>query len=670
MATKEIVIKDWQEGIADSPHLGLGLLRNADIESFPGSIRPSKKLVTMFRGVTAGRTFTVDTGTDIGTASGTLQSTGVEFTCQGVTFTTTGTLPAGLTTGTQYYLIRLSTTTFRVASTWANALSGVAIDITTTGTGVHTIVPTPIGTINWIVKHPRLVGTGPYLFALDSNGRVWFTIGEGIFYPFSSQTQTLTDASGNGIVLFANSATPMTSAMVSRTFTAVAATDIMTAPGNVTVGGGTDYTGQAVYLTNSGGALPAGLSLNTEYFFIAVTASTFKLAASRENAFSGTAIDITDAGTGTHTYVPLPDKVYMFVFRNNAIDYVDVTSDTFISGAGWVSGWKTMNTPTNKTYQHHAIVGQDNLIYFTDSRFVGSIMENPGSVFEPTLSYSYTYNNQALDIPQGEVLQTLEELGVDLLVGSNTSNKIYPWDRVSDSFELPLTVPEHGIKRLVNMGSVVYILAGTKGNVYSTQGTYVRLFKELPDYIMNNTPTLTANPVTWGGAATRTGALIFGAVGQTSGSGGVYLLYPDGRLVQDNTPSAGTQNVTAIFAENDFYTAGYAGGFDVIDASQQDNLATVLHSSFYTVSDKTMKATFSEIEAQLTRPGVAGQLRLKYRTTTTGSFSNFPSGTVDFFTSGTTTSFTQDIGLIDIENIQIQAEMNGNIDLLYIRLIP
>jgi hypothetical protein len=57
-----------------------------------------------------------------------------------VELTTTGTLPAGLATGTQYYVIAVNaTTTFKLATNFANARAGTAIDIADAGTGTHTI---------------------------------------------------------------------------------------------------------------------------------------------------------------------------------------------------------------------------------------------------------------------------------------------------------------------------------------------------------------------------------------------------------------------------------------------------------------------------------------------------------------------------------------------------
>src|SRR3972149_2635577 len=106
-----------------------------------------------------------------------------------------------------------------------------------------------------------------------------------------------------------------------------------------------------------------------------------------------------------------------------------------------------MNTTAGTSNRHFALLAPDNIVYFTDGRYVGSIMGNSGTILDPANSATYTYNNQALTLPQGEYAYCLEELGVSLLIGGNKaiSNKVYPWDRRSRSFSLPLIVPENGI---------------------------------------------------------------------------------------------------------------------------------------------------------------------------------------------------------------------------------
>lgn len=56
-----------------------------------------------------------------------------------VTITAPSGFPAPLTIGTTYYVINISGTTFKLATTLANATAGTAIDITTTGSGTITV---------------------------------------------------------------------------------------------------------------------------------------------------------------------------------------------------------------------------------------------------------------------------------------------------------------------------------------------------------------------------------------------------------------------------------------------------------------------------------------------------------------------------------------------------
>ena len=96
-----------------------------------------------------GNAVTITAGTGAGTAE--------TFTTETVTFgtaldlptgspgrlPTSGTLPGGLATGTDYYLIRESSTSYRFAASMANARLSVpdVVAITSPGTGTHTFTP-------------------------------------------------------------------------------------------------------------------------------------------------------------------------------------------------------------------------------------------------------------------------------------------------------------------------------------------------------------------------------------------------------------------------------------------------------------------------------------------------------------------------------------------------
>ena len=296
---------------------------------------------------------------------------------------------------------------------------------------------------------------------------------------------------------------------------------------------------------------------------------------------------------------------------------------------------------------------------------MGSIKEASGATFDPANGSTYVVNTQALDLPPGEVANWIDEHGKNLLVAGDSFNKIYPWDRISDSFNLPILVPENSIKRIKNIGGTVYILAGTSGNIYSTQGVYTKFVKKLSHYVLNNGAAVQNNVITWGGIAQRNSALIFGVGGVSTASDGVWMLYPDGKLVIDNQPTTGATRATAIYADNEFYFIGYASGMDQHTTSRYSNFQGVVQTRLYEVALKNEKTGYSILEAQLARPGTTGDLRVGYRLDDRSAFTTLATYTLD----GTNSSFSTDIGLIDIEKIQVQAELDSDVQLVELRLI-
>lgn len=82
-------------------------------------------------------TFTAVAGTDVCTAVSAVIQTA---TGTPVKLETTSALPAGLSEDTLYYMVYQSATTFKLATSLANAYAGTVIDITDTGTGTHTVL--------------------------------------------------------------------------------------------------------------------------------------------------------------------------------------------------------------------------------------------------------------------------------------------------------------------------------------------------------------------------------------------------------------------------------------------------------------------------------------------------------------------------------------------------
>ena len=506
---------------------------------------------------------------------------------------------------------------------------------------------------------------------------------------------------------------------ISSTFTVDDATDLFTSAVSID----SLTTNDAVNFTTTG-VLPAPLGTSTNYFISEQSSTTFKVGTSIANITSGAYTNITDTGTGTHTFATVNmgnvmhivydrrstiyfaqdsnarvwynqtgkfyllngntltsgvgnglalllnsdgSATYLFAFRNATIDVVNVFGTSNVEAPSWSNGWQALNSTAGSDNPHHAIYAQDAIIYFTDDRFVGSIRENSGQVFNPATGATYTYTNQALDMPKGEITGWLAEQGKNLLIAGRSYNRIYPWDRVSSSFNLPLLVPEQGVYRMQNIGNIVYVLAGTRGNVYSTQGTYVQLVRKLPEYLINDGTSILTNPAVWGGIAQRNGALLFGVQSSTTGNNsGVYMMYPDGRLVIDAVPVSGTTRVEAIYADNEIYKYGYTGAIASFSGGRYSSFEGVVESALYRVATKTLKTTYSELEIQLAQPISGGHVRVSYGTSTGGNFTTLDTYTTD----GTNVSYKTDAGIIDVEDIQVKVEMDGNIELMEVRLIP
>lgn len=88
-------------------------------------------------GLTA--TFTADAGTDIMTYTSTTNIPSNLMTGTRVRVSSTTTLPSPLAGATDYYLIKVDDLTYKLATSYANAIAGTAIDITTAGSGTHTL---------------------------------------------------------------------------------------------------------------------------------------------------------------------------------------------------------------------------------------------------------------------------------------------------------------------------------------------------------------------------------------------------------------------------------------------------------------------------------------------------------------------------------------------------
>lgn len=184
-----------------------------------------------------------------------------------------------------------------IANTGTNLLFQPLSDTTTNATGIQhggNVSPNYKHIINASAWSAALTTAPCQLMLVDLLG----------FYRVTSVTTTSAQSLTNTLSAF-------------TTFTADAGTDICTHT-NI------NLMNLTTVQVSSSGTLPAGLAAATNYFVIKVSDTTFKLATSYANAVAGTAIDITDAGTGTHTVNTLLPRytngagVQAFMWNTNA----------------------------------------------------------------------------------------------------------------------------------------------------------------------------------------------------------------------------------------------------------------------------------------------------------------------------------------------------------------
>lgn len=141
--------------------------------------------------------------------------------------TTSGSLPAELTSGATYYLIRDSSSACRLASSYANAIAGTAITYSGAGTGTHTLTratshPNDIWKIN--------CATGAYTQIHVSNP---FHAGLSAFTPSVCWDPTIAEFVISNLGNFGQSSSAW------ATFTFKPSTNTLTHHSGLTVGGGT-----------------------------------------------------------------------------------------------------------------------------------------------------------------------------------------------------------------------------------------------------------------------------------------------------------------------------------------------------------------------------------------------------------------------------------------------
>lgn len=380
---------------------------------------------------------------------------------------------------------------------------------------------------------------------------------------------------------------------------------------------------------------------------------------------------VGNAGVGLAVW-----KDYLFAFRNSAVDVYGPLSGS----PSWSNSWATYTASNVKP----AIVGQDDILYFGNGRYVGSIAEASGSVFAPGNPATYNYNASALTLPANYNVNCFAELGINLMIGTykgavlnvDKTADIFPWDRSSTGFRLPLRIKDFGVNQMISINNTLYFMTGTEGSLYATNGASIQFLRKLSQPMQHSSVQQdTYGPVDLqgypGAMMQHKNKLYFGVsrfANTYIGPEGVWsldlqtnVLNFEHQISTGNAVSAVGVRIGCLYSvDNESYLIGWsdlntsAKGIDkVITTARYTNYAAYLDTEMYKVGTPNFPRTFKQMDIMLTKPLATGQgVKVSYRTNSAASFTTL--ATFDYATYGAKLSFNFMVPLDLLQQIQFR----------------
>lgn len=371
-------------------------------------------------------------------------------------------------------------------------------------------------------------------------------------------------------------------------------------------------------------------------------------------------------------------KNYLIVARDGFLDVCGDGTATGITNANWTNGWQTIDTDA---LWHPMIISEnDSKLYGGAGRYVFSLDEL--TTFAPGTPATFTYTQQALDLPSGVRIKCVEELGNNLMLGTwkgtnyydNRFANIYPWDRSSPSFGQPVQMDENGVHAMLNIGGVLYVMAGIEGKIFITDGVGYSLVGQIPATIANLDGGSYLLP--YPGALVNFKQRPFFGISYGNanlGCMGVWSVLRTARgnvlnfeyTISENVDgSANPVQIGALIPfTQDVLMVGWRNnttyGIDKLNnASFATGYTSYDDSPLYKVGTPLQKRTFKELEFQLAKPLATNEgIRFAYRTNLTDSFTTI--GTYDFTLLGAVISHNTVADIPPCEFLQIRTYRTG-----------
>jgi len=290
----------------------------------------------------------------------------------------------------------------------------------------------------------------------------------------------------------------------------------------------------------------------------------------------------------------------------------------------------------------------DGNLYFANGRYLGRILaQNSNILFNPGLPSTYVVNFGVTALLQiSDEIVDMTDLQSTLVIAGNRDT--YVWDYISSNVQAPGPVGEQ-IVAITNILNNIYILAGQKGNIYSSNGYSAQLLYKMPDFIAG-----IIDPVwVFGGIMTHRSRLYFQALAYSTSStdiiAGIFSVHVSATTLQGESASGLVMEAQNSFGlvpatsvgqgvlisnepsssgQDSYYSAwgcgaSSTGGIDYNDTSLWQNYEPVIETDMIPTGDLVgaQKITYGNIEYKLDREMVVGDsIRLSARLSLTDPY--------------------------------------------------
>lgn len=325
-------------------------------------------------------------------------------------------------------------------------------------------------------------------------------------------------------------------------------------------------------------------------------------------------------------------------------------------------------------------VGIDDVLYVGSGKYVASLTEKAGQTFDPTDSNTYTWAPQALDLPEGYQVDGMINLNDFLMISAGVpsinTQAIFPWDRVSASYNFPTPLNNGITGQLAVKDNLLYMLNGIGGAFSVTNRTSVENiteFKNLEFAGIESGISQTSNPigivndVFWIGISSNENeANKLTPLGVYTVKDGAYTRLTlscdqegdNGRLYTFFTVPYQNNQVLVGWEYDPFDGSASTYGVDLFGKSgyRYTGYKAYFESPLYTVGRSVTTRSYTNLEVSLAKELSADQgIKVKYRKNLTDDWTTI--ATFDFDTYGAKAQFNTTAKITDVSTVQLRVEM-------------